>query len=237
MSGFVLKVIALVTMIIDHTGAAFQPYMDTYYLRVIGRIAFPIFIYLVAEGCRHTRDIKKYMLRLFVFGLISEIPFDLIVFHQTFNNPNLFNWNYQNIYFTLFLGVLTIYLGQIIQKHITNQALSTLAKGVAVILCLWIAIFLVVPDYGWIGVLGVYLIYVQKTQARRAIALAFVVMTIYFVPSMSANLYLVFALIPCALVMFYNGKPGKYRLKWLFYAAYPIHLFLLYIIVNVVYML
>ena len=70
MSSFVLKLIAIITMLIDHIGAVLYP--EIRWLRLIGRIAFPIFAYLVAEGFYKTSDIKKYLKRLFIFALVSD---------------------------------------------------------------------------------------------------------------------------------------------------------------------
>ena len=75
LNGFVLKCIAMVCMLIDHTGAVLFPQYRI--LRIIGRIAFPIYCFLLVEGAMHTRDIRKYELRLLGFALVSEIPFDL----------------------------------------------------------------------------------------------------------------------------------------------------------------
>ena len=125
-SGSVLKWFAVITMVIDHFGASV---LETYVmnvwgrsplgnlfsdhwnellrvdriLRYIGRPAFPIFCFLLVEGFLHTRDVKKYAMRLGIFALISEIPFDLAV------RGKFFDWQYQNVYVTLLLGLLTIW--------------------------------------------------------------------------------------------------------------------------------
>jgi len=115
-SGSTLKWIAIITMLIDHIAASFYiMYIETNNLtgapvviyevmRCIGRIAFPIFIFLLIEGFTHTRNVGKYMLRLFLFALISEVPFDLAFMHEWYYPE------YQNVFFTLFLGLLSIWL-------------------------------------------------------------------------------------------------------------------------------
>jgi len=102
MTAFVLKLIASACMLIDHIGAVF-PASTPLAFRFIGRIAFPVYAYLVAQGCKHTKNINKYLLRLGVFALISEIPFDLAFYGR-------FNWTTgflrdTNVFYTLFLGV------------------------------------------------------------------------------------------------------------------------------------
>ena len=96
MSNFYLKLIACICMLIDHIGYLFFPQYE--FLRVIGRIAFPIFSYLITEGYTHTSSIRKYSLRLLIFALISQIPY-MLVFNTS--NLNIFfyiiYWTYNNI--------------------------------------------------------------------------------------------------------------------------------------------
>lgn len=115
LSGTALKGIACVTMLIDHVGAsclengflsapaapAGLAALDLV-LRLIGRLAFPIFCFLLVEGFVHTHDVKKYIGRLLLFGLVSEVPFDLAFFRTPFAP------GYQNVYWTLALGVLAM---------------------------------------------------------------------------------------------------------------------------------
>ncbi len=100
MSRFQLKILAIVTMLVDHTGAILFPQFPV--LRIIGRISFPIFAFLISEGLLHTSNVKKYLWRLFLFALISEVPFDLAFYGQLFHPQR------QNIFFTLVLGLAAI---------------------------------------------------------------------------------------------------------------------------------
>ena len=115
-NSFQLKWIAVITMIIDHTGAVLFP--DDMVFRYIGRIAFPIFCFLLVEGFFHTRDVRKYMLRLGLFALISEIPYDL-AFRDT-----VLEFEHQNVFFALLLGVfyntLNIFINIIYCEWITS---------------------------------------------------------------------------------------------------------------------
>ena len=115
LSGSTLKVIAVVTMLIDHIGAIllsmYQPALKTLFtlfgreysvyliFRDIGRVAFPIFCFLLLEGFLHTHDRFRYGMNLFIFSLISEIPWNLMF-------TNTLRYEKQNVFFTLFLGYL-----------------------------------------------------------------------------------------------------------------------------------
>ena len=116
-SGSTLKIIAVITMLIDHIGAILlEPYIMSQptippallgvdmILRFIGRVAFPIFIFLLIEGFVHTHDRKKYGIHLFIFALLSEIPFNMAL-NGTWRAPF-----YQNVIFTLLLGYFAIWI-------------------------------------------------------------------------------------------------------------------------------
>ena len=101
LDGTVLKLIACLSMFIDHLGAVcFSGMMG---FRIIGRLAFPIYCFLLVEGAVHTHDMKKYILRMGIFALISEVPFDLAFYHR------LVYTGHQNVFFTLGLGLLAIW--------------------------------------------------------------------------------------------------------------------------------
>ena len=104
LDSFQLKWIAIITMLIDHVGAIFFP--GNLVFRYVGRIAFPIFCFQLVEGFFHTRNIEKYMLRLGIFAIISEIPYDLAF------RGNILDFEHQNVFFTLFLGILMLYLNR-----------------------------------------------------------------------------------------------------------------------------
>ena len=117
LSGSTLKYIAIITMLIDHFGAAFFIVFTSFYagtasfaqadilyqvMRGIGRTAFPIFCFVLVEGLYHTHDVKRYLLRLFVFALVSEVPFDLAFSDQ------ILEFGAQNVFFTLLIGMLML---------------------------------------------------------------------------------------------------------------------------------
>ena len=110
---FTLKIIAIVSMLVDHIGLVFFP--EVMMFRIIGRISFPIFAYVLAEGIYYTKDITKYMLRLGIFALLSEIPYDLAVM------GSVLEFSHQNVFFTLFFAVLMFWA----YKKIEHQDLKT----------------------------------------------------------------------------------------------------------------
>lgn len=240
-SGSTLKIIAVITMLTDHVGAFIlcrylmaSGYMEvaasgdmalvsvwlaenatlynSYILtRYIGRIAFPIFCFLLVEGFLKTRDVKKYALRLGAFALISEIPFDLAI------TANVFDLRYQNVYFTLLIGLLTMVAFDFIAKANQKEVLKLLLSGGALIAGAVVA-ELLNTDYGAIGVVSILLLYVLRHSKVWQIVGGCLV----FLWEVTAPL----AFIP---IGFYNGKRGL-KLKYFFYGFYPAHLVILYAI-------
>lgn len=213
MTVFILKWIAIVTMLIDHVGYIYITRFPDYYIfRGIGRFAFPIFVFFIAEGCIKTQDIKKYMIRLFSFALISEFAFDY-AFHGT-----LVYIDYQNIFFTLFLGALSIYAFNQFQekdKFFKFAFLMPILMSVA-------AEFLH-TDYGGIGVLMIFFLYYYRQNFRhQALVLVFGNITL----ALSSHPIQFLGILTIVPLYFYNGQRGK-NAKYLFYAFYPVHLLIL----------
>ena len=210
-------------MLCDHVGDSFIGHFS--FLNFIGRIAFPIFAFQIVQGYIHTSNLKKYMLRLFLFACISQIPF--MLFLSTF-----YDSYYLNIFFTLLLGTIALYG----YDKFRNKYLGILF---AVLICI-IAHFLQV-DYGAYGVLVIFLFYIFNTKfndKKIFMCLTFaVITTLKYLPSiinypnysiiyLNCILFTCISLIPiCA----YNGKQGP-KAKYLFYAFYPVHLLVLYIL-------
>ena len=205
-NAFTLKMIAIVAMLIDHIGAVLYPQVEV--LRIIGRIAFPIFAYTLVEGFMHTRDVKKYMLRLGVLALVSEIPFDLAFFGRPFA------FVHQNVFFTLFLGMLMLYFMLVAPKDF-RRVLCVLAM---VLLSDYLR-----TDYGSWGLLMIlsYYVFYDKKWLKYGIIAAINIFAMGY-----TQVYAPLALIPIA---FYNGKEG-YKCKKFFYGFYPVHLFILYLL-------
>ncbi|MCL2578226.1 MAG: conjugal transfer protein TraX [Defluviitaleaceae bacterium] len=236
MSAFTLKIIALITMLIDHIGAiipeafGFEP-TGINFFRVIGRVAFPIFAYLIAEGFRHTKNRGKFLTRLGIFALISEIPFDLAL------NENINFFAKTNIFYTLFLGGAAIITYEYIRGD--KKTLDIFAFF-PVIGFMWLANALT-TDYGALGVAFIFCMYaVNHKKLRLAVMAFFCVLLQSFIVILLLRgeisniptihlLLLPTTLIPVLLFAFYNGERGA-NFKWLFYIAYPAHLAVLAIL-------
>lgn len=225
MSSSTLKIIAIISMLIDHTGAVLFP--DYIILRIIGRLAFPIFTYLIVEGYFHTRDVKKYLIRLFIFGIIAEVPFDLAFFGE------FVYMGYQNVFFNLSLGLLAISLYDRFKE-------TSLAKANFILMTIMLLATIALTDYNFIGILCIFIFYKYReqfvTKANIFIALMVVPSLMTFViltasgDSLSINMFLQsFAILALIPIYFYNGKKGI-NLKYVFYAFYPVHLIGLYLI-------
>ncbi len=207
-----LKTVALATMIIDHYGAIFQSGENIY--RIIGRIAFPVYCFLLVEGYFHTGDVKKYGKRLLLFALISEIPFDLAFYGKV-------GFTHQNIFFTLFIGLAAIYfLEKKERKYSFNKNLVIAAAGI-------LAMFLFV-DYSIMGVIYILSFYFTRDFSKKR-QILYMAVIMLFTNLMSSPLQQ-FSLLALPLIYFYNGEPGLKNkfLQIMFYAAYPLHLLLFY---------
>jgi len=226
MSQTTLKIIAVLAMLIDHAGAvlllpiATQGEMvELYWItRYIGRTAFPIFAYLVAVGCAHTKNIKAYALRLALFALLSQIPFDL-----AFGNEISFIAQ-TNVFYTLFLGVLSIALFKTLGSRLW-MALLVLPPSA-------LAAELLGTDFGAFGVILIFILYVAKPliNLHAALIVATFMVYLYF----GSVGFLVFGLAAAVCIFFNNGKRalrqplGRYG----FYAFYPAHLAFLWALAN-----
>ncbi len=236
LSGSWLKVIAMVLMLIDHVALVILRYVPAYteplmtighqtitwyfLLRSVGRLAFPLFCFLLVEGFLHTHDRRKYGRNLLVFALISEIPFNLT------HGGHLYGWS-QNVFFTLFLGFLALCVvrrweedsqaipqSAIFAEHNRRMALR--------LLVLIVAGYLLRCDYGNCGISFILLLYVLRRNEilRAAIGCCF----------LGSRWIAGLAFIPMA---FYNGRRGFIQGsfgKYLFYLFYPLHLLALYFI-------
>ena len=262
LTGYHLKLIALITMLIDHIAlVVIMPvYMASYRvtgsmqlseslgdkiivwvaenqnlvymvydtMRNIGRMAFPIYCFLLVEGFLYTRSVVKYAGRLVVFALISEIPFDFAMKGKWWALEN------SNVFFTLVLGLLAMWALSYIEKFYTlwqEKQLNpiwgrivTIAAGLLVTVGLGnFAEKVLYSDYGLGGVVAILAMYLLRNQKEVAFAIGTLVLAIFCGSSE------VFALFTLFFLQRYDGTRGK-SMKYVFYAFYPVHLLILALI-------
>lgn len=206
-----LKLIACITMLIDHTGAILFP--DLLWLRMIGRLAFPIFCFLLSQGLHYTKNKPKYLLRLTLWMIISEFAFDYAVFGG-------FTWSHQSVYVTLLLGAL---MGLCIEK------LPKYLKILPVIPFALLASDLH-TDYGDYGILLIALfIFTRDIPYKTLFQLAGLIVLNIATNQAAIQFYSILAIIP---IFLYNSKKTFHSkaLQWGFYAFYPVHLAILHLI-------
>ena len=232
MTVFTLKIIALASMIIDHLAVVF-PDIFPFWFRGIGRLAWPIFAFLLADGFRHTKSPEKFVMRLLAFALISEIPYDIAMGNSiSFISDT-------NIFYTLFLGGMAICLYERMKDRYNWQ----MAAVIGAIFPTAVFAELLTADYSGIGVLFIFAVYAIKHQRLRIAAVGAFTLS-QFIPLVPAHflgidirleywLMIPFALASVPLIAMYNGKRGV-QAKWWFYLAYPAHLVVLVIIAATV---
>ena len=215
LSGSTLKLIAVISMLIDHVAAVFLTSDPTVLLMVFGhsltRYEFiPIFAFLIVEGYLHTHDRKRYGISLAMFALLSEVPWDLL------HDNRYFIASTQNVFFTLFLGYLAICMFERYREQPEHQA--------AWLIGLLIISVLLHADYGCSGYCFILFMYVMREHEliRAVIGCGF----------LSSRWKAGLAYIPIAL---YNGQRGFIRgkvAKYFFFLIYPVHILILYLLKN-----
>ena len=228
-----LRCIAVVLMLSDHIWATYMSFGN--WMTYIGRMAFPIFAFQIAEGFVHTKNFKKYALRLLGFAFVTEIPFNL------FYSSRWFNPYHQNVLFTLLLGLLAIRVIDNVKKDHTKKNIGVSALWLGLICAASVIGFV---DYGFLGVLTVVMFYVFRgfpfawlAQLIGMVAINVVFFEGLVIPvellgkliEIPTQAFAVFSLIP---IWLYGGRKGKSNkaLQYGFYAFYPVHMLILYLI-------
>lgn len=221
LTGNQLKLFALLAMTVDHIGLLLIPggTMLYYICRIVGRLAMPIFAWMIAEGCRYTRNRTRYLLTLLGFGLFSQTV--LLVFVKSL---------YLSIFITFALSCILIFTLEYSLKKKSFFSLCLLGGCFAVI-C-YICVFLpgdlsgtdFSVDYGIFGVLLPVLVYMGRSKQEKLLSAACALVAL----AIGYGWIQWFALLSLPLLALYNGEKGKCRLKYLFYIYYPLHLGVLY---------
>lgn len=236
-----LKWVAVVTMLADHSAASlldrhlmFTPDVGlgealqqaALALHCIGRLAFPLFIFLLVEGFFHTHSRGRYLGRLVLFALISEFPFDLALFLWRSDIQANIWWRmeYQNVFFTLSIGFATMWAIERLrpkEQDLIPAAIRILACIAAVAAACLLA-HGIRSDYSWGGVLAIVMGYLARLCGLRRLEIIAILVPLVFLSP-----YELVALLDYPLCAFYDGRKGEMVGKWFFYLFYPGHLLIL----------
>lgn len=217
LSANALKIIALISMTIDHIGAYIYPNLDV--LRIIGRLAFPLFSFMIAEGCYYTKNRTKYFLMIFGLGLICSAAYyvfsGIIYFHsltsfsfsiliiyavdKAVKNKNAFFW-----LITTLIVALFAFINYGLPNLIDKQKLDI--------------------GYGFFAIFLPVAVYYFKDLRLKIVALIVTLLPL----SLDMGFPQWYSLLAPVLLIFYDGTRGKLRLKYLFYIYYPLHFVVIY---------
>ncbi len=217
LTGNQLKLIAMITMTLDHVGLMLLPQYPI--LRILGRLAFPIYAYMIAEGCRYTHNKGCYFLRLFGLGMLCQV-----VYYFTMGSL------YQCILITFSLSVGLIFLMEWAGKQ--NQIPGTTAAMAGILTAGFLCSFLpmLLPgtdygiDYGFLGVCLPVLIWAGRTKKEKLLASALGLAML----ALACGGIQWFSLAAVPLLALYNGQRGKHSIGKVFYIYYPVHLAVIY---------
>lgn len=252
MTTFQIKLIAITSMVIDHIGLVFFPHILL--LRIIGRLAFPLFAWLIANGAYYSYNIKMYLTRLFIFALLAQVPFIVV---NRLINPSFWALN---VLFTLFFGLAAI----VLMKKAKNRYIAVSVVIVSAMLAQVLS-----ADYGALGVLAIIIFYSFFEDMKKMIIVQIclftllsiipIVVFIAFTGTLSPvtsttsvnlcpptwisvclkvsaaippnfvilNLIEPLGLISLCFIALYDGQEGR-KMKHFFYWFYPVHLLILY---------
>ncbi len=230
LSASTLKLLACLLMLIDHAGLMLFPRVILF--RIIGRLAFPIFAFFIAEGCKYTRNRPKRFLLLAVPGVLFELVYVLYAGEVE-----------GNVFLTFSLSILLVYCVQYAKKQFHTgtallRVLSLLLFAVTLAMSAFLSILLDL-DYGFVGVLTpVFIAFTHYKEGETAESfqlldthighlLALLLGAVLLSIDGSIGSIQIWCLLAVPLVALYNGKPGTRKLKYLFYIFYPAHLLIL----------
>lgn len=197
-------------------------------MRLVGRIAFPLFAFLLFEGFMHTSNYKRYLLRVGICALLAEIPFNLVVtkaapIYGLAVETSPFHPQYQNTVFTLFLGLLMLYAMKKLEATDISPKAS-MKQWIGQMVCIMVACVLSVllrTDYSYIGILFIAALYLFRANKKWQIIFGCIIF-------LSTNIASLLAFVPIGM---YNGMILRSKkFKYFFYIFYPAHLLVLYLI-------
>jgi len=235
MTGFILKLIAAGTMLVDHAGLLLFPDQD--WMRVVGRIAYPLYAYCIAEGFRYTRHRLRYFLQIFLLGAACQVVY-------TVAEGEL----YLGILLTFSLSILLMGAARELLAAVRHQetalgcrmtrgGLSDKGRTLVAVCGFFLLTVLTVVltafvrvDYGFCGVLVPLAAYLPEKVPVRKGAFALMLLVLSLDRWFLGDTTQIWCMAAVILLLLYNGQPGRYRMKWFFYIFYPAHMAVLYLL-------
>ena len=220
MSSFVIKIIAAVSMLIDHMGLLLFPQYGI--MRILGRLAFPLYAFCIAEGFYYTRDKKRYFLQIFILGIVCQAAYFIADGSM-----------YLGVLIAFSMSILLMWALDGVKKALAAKDGAMIAAAIFVLSLAAVAALchFMTVDYGFVGILLPVLAFASDKKWVRlglfSLGLVALCAVIYCSGGLDVQWW---ALVALPLLALYNGKPGKYRMKYFFYVFYPAHLAVLYLI-------
>lgn len=222
MSSFALRLFALLAMFIDHVGLALFPRIGLF--RCVGRLAFPLYCFLLVQGYVHTRSLRAYCRRLLLLAILSEIPFDMLIFGRIASGME------QNVLFSLLLGLTAVWT----MDRYSHEPIKALMGTLLVFMTAMLARV----SYGWLGIALCLSFYRAGDHRAKRVLYIVLLEALYCLSLMLSGVTISWVLVSlcamlCAIPAYlYNGKPGVRNkfVSFLFYAAYPLHIIALLIV-------
>ena len=221
LTGNALKLLAALFMTIDHIGVVLFP--RVLMLRIIGRLALPIFAYMIAEGCKYTRNRKKYFGMIFILATVCQIVYFLV-------DGTL----YLSILYTFSLSILTVYAMQNLKNRGTTASCLLFLLTVSAV---WVLNLIFTIDYGFWGcMLPVFAAVFHSTKKDRLpVSIGMLGIGLVLLSLDLGDSIQILSLGSLPLLLCYNGRRGKWNLKYFFYIFYPVHLAVIQCIAWLVY--
>ena len=249
LDSFTLHILAISFMILDHSWNVFFVNQNQIWMNLLGRLAFPIFAFMLVEGFYKTKNRSKYLKRIFIFAVISEIPFNLLVSTSVFGSPSIF-FPYNNVLWTFGIALYMLVLFEKI-KNKDNLPVTVKIFGKIIISILAMFITRLIGsdslEYGIMMVLVFYFFRSKKwwNFIAQVILLAWINIFLILGYNVTLNCFgneinvssQSFAIFSLVFIWLYNGKQGIHNkiTKYMFYSFYPLHLLLIvmiYIFIN-----
>ena len=222
-------------MLIDHAGLILFPEHE--FMRVIGRLAFPIYAYCIAEGFKYTKNRLHYFLRIFILGVLCQIVYFIVDNDRLLGILITFSLSIIVMFFTEGVrasqtdkkSTLCSILERIIGHDISNTAdrIISMIAALLVVLAVFVFTLYVRVDYGFFGVMLPVFTSIFHDRKRRFVMFSAGLLALCIDVTTAFSIQY-WCLLAIPIIAMYNGKPGKYKLKYFFYIFYPAHLVILY---------